>query len=117
MSKKTKKYITGERFTKTIVILSLICSIIFFVITRSIAMEIRGTEYLGGEMVILLIPFMVWATIENLKLESSYANNRQKCSTNKKHAVKHVYSTDTHEKWNNTIKIDRIDSIEIIKEW
>ena len=117
MSKKTKKYITGERFTKTIVILSLICSIIFFVITRSIAMEIRGTEYLGGEMVILLIPFMVWATIENLKLESSYAYNKRKRSTKKKHAAKHVYSTDTHEKWNNTIKIDRIDSIEIIKEW
>lgn len=117
MSKKTKKYITGERFTKTIIILSLICSIIFFIITRSIAMEIRGTEYLGGEMVILLIPFMVWATIENLKLESSYETNKRKRCTSKKHTVKHVYSNNIHEKWNNTIKIERIDSIEIIKEW
>ena len=117
MSKKTKKYITGERFTKTIVILSLICSIIFFVITRSIAMEIRGTEYLGGEMVILLIPFMVWATIENLKLESSYATNKLKRRTKKKHTVKPVCSDNVTQKWNNTIKIDRIDSIEIIKEW
>lgn len=112
-----KKYFTSEKFTRNTVIISMILSIIFFVITRSIAMEIRGTEYLGGEMIILLIPFMVWATIENLKLESSYATDKRKHRTKKKNTVKPVYSVNIPKKWNNTIKIDRIDSIEIIKEW
>ena len=117
MSKKIKKHITGERFTKTIVIISLICSIILFAINRTIAMEIRGTEYLGGEMVILLIPFMVWATIENLKLESDYAASKRKRYTKKKTTVRPAYSVNNYKDWNNTVKIDKIDSIEIIKEW
>lgn len=112
-----KKHFTSEKFTRNTVIISMILSIIFFVITRTIAMEIRGTEYLGGEMIILLIPFMVWATIENLKLESSCATDKRKRRTKKKNTVKPVYSANIPEKWNNTIKIDRIDSIEIIKEW
>lgn len=112
-----KKHFTSEKFTRNTVIISMILSIILFAIARSIAMEIRGTEYLGGEMVILLIPFMIWATIENLKLESSYATNKRKHQTKRKRTVKPVYSVNSHKNWDNTVKINRIDSIEIVKEW
>lgn len=79
--KVDKWYKNKNKLTCAIIAASVVITAVIFAIARPYAVAARGNTGFGGELLLWLIPFCVWAAFENILLEKKvrkkplYKNN------------------------------------------
>jgi len=80
----------------TLIIASLVITAVIFFIVRPYAVAARGSECLGGELFLWLLPFCVWAIFENILFEKK-VRKKPLYKNNGNHFVKIKEITDIRE--------------------